>query len=212
MCKKIIIFNFTFFNFCKQNPLQLHPVPYLSSQNVQGVLRGTPLCSDEWISLIVDRPSCGLPMDRESSDFTESTVETLETAMTDQGHLAGHVTKTNDVTMFWFFRDPRTLTFTRQLISAGKFEHLLQSPTGGHLIIGRTQLSDVASFRALQTRICEIWIQCCQLHEKLKPHRKNCQITTNNKHFTEANVHHPFPPTICTYGGSEELQNLKLFF
>ena len=27
--------------------------------------------------------------------------------------------------------------------------------TGGHLIIGRTQLSDVASFRALQTRICE---------------------------------------------------------
>ena len=28
--------------------------------------------------------------------------------------------------------------------------------TGGHLIIGRTQLSDVASFRALQTRIFEI--------------------------------------------------------
>ena len=28
--------------------------------------------------------------------------------------------------------------------------------TGGHLIIGRTQLSDAASFRALQTRICEI--------------------------------------------------------
>ena len=57
--------------------------------------------------------------------------------------------------------------------------------TGGHLIIGRTQLSDVASFRALQTRICEIfWIQCRQQHEKLKPHRKNCQITTNDKHFT----------------------------
>ena len=37
----------------------------------------------------------------------------------------------------------------------------LQSPrcysrsTGGHLIIGRTQLSDVALFRALQTRICK---------------------------------------------------------
>ena len=84
--------------------------------------------------------------------------------------------------------------------------------TGGHLIIGRTQLSDVASFRALQTRICEIWIQCRQLHEKLKPRRKNCQITTNIKHFTVANVHPPFPPTICTHGGSEELQNLKLFF
>ena len=84
--------------------------------------------------------------------------------------------------------------------------------TGGHLIIGRTQLSDVASFRALQTRICEIWIQCRQLHEKLKPHRKNCQFSTNNKNFTVANVHPPFPSTICTYGGSEELQNLKLFF
>ena len=31
-----------------------------------------------------------------------------------------------------------------------------QNYTGGHLIIGRTQLSDVALFRALQTLICEI--------------------------------------------------------
>ena len=46
------------------------------------------------------------------------------------------------------------------------------------------------------------------MHEKLKPHS---QITTNNKHFTVENVHPPFPSTICTYGGSEELQNLKLF-
>ena len=84
--------------------------------------------------------------------------------------------------------------------------------TGGHLIIGRTQLSDVASFRALQTRIFEIWIQCRQLHEQLKTHRKNCQITTNNKQLTVKNVHSPFPSTICTYGGIEELQNLKLFF
>ena len=28
--------------------------------------------------------------------------------------------------------------------------------TGGHLIIGRTQLSDATSYRALQTQICEI--------------------------------------------------------
>ena len=40
------------------------------------------------------------------------------------------------------------------------------STTGGHFIIGRTQLSDVASFCALRARICEIWIQCRQLHEK----------------------------------------------
>ena len=100
----------------------------------------------------------------------------------------------------WTCKEPKRLKFATS------------DCTGVHLIIGRTQLSDVASFRALQTRICEIWIQCRQLHEKLKPHRKNCQISTNNKNFTVANVYPPFPPTICTYGGSEELQNLKLFF
>ena len=62
------------------------------------------------------------------------------------------------------------------------------------------------------SRTCEIRIQCRQLHKKLKHHRKNYQITTNNKHFTVANVHPPFPQTICTYGGSEELQNMTLFF
>ena len=44
--------------------------------------------------------------------------------------------------------------------------------TGGHQIIGRTQISDVALFRALQTQICEICLQCRLLHEKLRPHRK----------------------------------------
>ena len=42
-------------------------------------------------------------------------------------------------------------------------------------------LSDVALFRALQTQICEICIQSPLLHETLKPHRKNGQITANNK-------------------------------
>ena len=82
----------------------------------------------------------------------------------------------------------------------------LWGSTGGHLIIGRTQLSDVASFRALQTRICEVWIQCRQLHEKLKPHRKNYQITTNNKHFTVANVHPSFPRP---YARTGEVNNFK---
>ena len=37
--------------------------------------------------------------------------------------------------------------------------------------------------------IVDLNAKCRQLHEKLKPHRKNCQITTNNKHFTAENVH-----------------------
>ena len=83
--------------------------------------------------------------------------------------------------------------------------------TGMHLIIGRTQLSDVALFRALQTQICDICIQCRLLHEKLKPHRKNGQITANNKHLTVENVCPPYPPTKRTCGGSQVLQKLKLF-
>ena len=74
--------------------------------------------------------------------------------------------------------------------------------TGGHQIIG-SQISDVALFRALQTQICEICIQCRLLHEKLKPHRKNGQIMANNKHFTVENVCPPYPPTKRTYGTGE---------
>ena len=70
--------------------------------------------------------------------------------------------------------------------------------TGGHQIIGRTQLPDVTLFRALQMQICEICIQRGLLHEKLKPHKKNGQITTNNKPFTVENVCPSYPPTICT--------------
>ena len=88
---------------------------------------------------------------------------------------------------------------------------VLNVPTGVHLIIGRTQLSDVALFRAFQTQICEMCIQCRLLHEKLKPHRKNGQITVNNKHFTVKNVCPPYPPTKRTCGGSQVLQKLKLF-
>ena len=84
--------------------------------------------------------------------------------------------------------------------------------TGGHQIIGRTQLSDVALFRALQTRIYEICIQCRLLREELRTHRKNDQITTNNKHFTVENVRPPYPPTICTCGGSDVLHYWTLFF
>ena len=88
---------------------------------------------------------------------------------------------------------------------------ILLSSTGVHLIIGRTLLSDVALFRALQTQICKICIQWRLLHEKLKPHRKNGQITTDNKHFTVENVCPPYPPTKRTNGGSQVLQKLKLF-
>ena len=84
--------------------------------------------------------------------------------------------------------------------------------TGGHQIIGRTQLSDVALFLALQTQICEICLQCRLLRDKLRTHRKNYQITTNNKHFTVENVRPPYPPTICTCGGSDVLPNQTLFF
>ena len=67
--------------------------------------------------------------------------------------------------------------------------------TGGHQIIGRTQLSDVALLGALQTRICEICLQCRLLREKLRTHEKNDQIVTLNKHFTVENVRPPYPPT-----------------
>ena len=33
---------------------------------------------------------------------------------------------------------------------------------------------------------CELWKQCRVLHEKLKPHRKNGQITTNNMNISKA--------------------------
>ena len=83
--------------------------------------------------------------------------------------------------------------------------------TGMHLIIGRTQLSDVALFRALQTQLCEICIQCRLLHEKLKPHRKNGQITANNKHFTVEKVCPPYPPTKLTCGGKSSTSKIETF-
>ena len=43
-----------------------------------------------------------------------------------------------------------------ELVMFPEFEFRTSHGTGVHLIIGRTQLSDVASFLALQTRICEI--------------------------------------------------------
>ena len=89
---------------------------------------------------------------------------------------------------------------------------LLSGTTLWHQIIGRTQLSDVELFRALQTQISKICVQCHLLHAKLKPHRKNGQIMTNNKHFTVENVRPPYLSTICTCGGSEVLQYLKLFY
>ena len=54
--------------------------------------------------------------------------------------------------------------------------------TGVHQIIGRTQLSDVALFRALQTGICKICLHCRLLREKLRTHRKkwsNCDQKIN---------------------------------
>ena len=48
---------------------------------------------------------------------------------------------------------------------------LLVHCTGRHQIMGRTQLSDVALFRAFQKRICEFGLQCRLLRDKLKPHR-----------------------------------------
>ena len=71
----------------------------------------------------------------------------------------------------------------------------------GCRVISRTSNADL---RNLNTVSSAAW--------KIKATQEKCQITTNNKHFTVANVHPPFPPTICTCGGSEELQNLKLFF
>ena len=85
---------------------------------------------------------------------------------------------------------------------------ILKSYTGGHQITGRTRLLDVALFTALQTWICEICIQCHLKHEKLKPHWKNGQITTNDKHFTVENVRPPYPSTLYTCEGCEVLQNL----
>ena len=63
----------------------------------------------------------------------------------------------------------------------------------------------------VRTNLGVTTIQCRLLHEKLKPHRKNGQITANNKHFTVENVCPPYPPTKRTCGWSRVLQKLKLF-
>ena len=82
--------------------------------------------------------------------------------------------------------------------------------TGRHQIIGRTQLLDVALFRALHMRICKICIQCHLLHEKLKPYKKNGQITNNDKHFTVENVWPPYPSTISTCRVTSKLETFFL--
>ena len=57
------------------------------------------------------------------------------------------------------FISTRTIHMKHTLIcepSASSVNTYTGMCTGGHLIIGRTQLSDVVLFRALQMRICEI--------------------------------------------------------
>ena len=50
------------------------------------------------------------------------------------------------------------------------------------------RMADATLFRLIQTQIYEICIQCRLLHDKLKSHRKNGQITANNKHVTVENA------------------------
>ena len=83
--------------------------------------------------------------------------------------------------------------------------------TGGHQIIGITQLSDAALCCALQTPICEICRLCRLLHEKLKQHRKNRQITTNYKHFTVENGA-PLIPRHYAHTGKSITSKLETFF
>ena len=72
----------------------------------------------------------------------------------------------------------------------------------GCRVISRTSNVDL---RNLNTVLSAAWkIKATQ--EKLS------QITTNNKHFTVANVHPPFPPTIYTYGGKWRTSKLETFF
>ena len=91
-----------------------------------------------------------------------------------------------------------------------KWHHYWWAPNYHKNSIIRSMWHHVALFRALQTRICIICLQRRLLHEKLKPHRKNGQITTNNKNFTVENVR--LPSNICMCWGSEILPNLILFF
>ena len=56
-------------------------------------------------------------------------------------------------------------------------------------------------------RIGKICIECRLLHEKWKPHRKNGQIMTNDKHFKVENV----LPICQPYARAEEVKYFKTF-
>ena len=62
---------------------------------------------------------------------------------------------------------------------------------------------DVTLFCAFLTQIREICINL--LPEKLKPHRKNDQLTTNKKNFTVENVLPSLPPTMLTICTCEDV-------
>ena len=74
---------------------------------------------------------------------------------------------------------------------------------GCRVISGTSSYADLRNLYTLHAVFSAAW--------KLKPHRKNGQITANNKHFTVENVCHPYPPTKFTCGGKSSTSKIETF-